>query len=163
MFSSENIIPLWHRPVKEEANTSLVPGSSVGYQQALNVPHSTASHQPHPHASIYATGQQHLQQQQQQQQYSQHPFPSVHQGHLVQPSLSTQVSAQPNIAYRMQQPLVLNQQAYGHGPSQPLQQTHSNIADGRKRKAESLQVVYRLLVACTQQAYSSQCLSHMVH
>ncbi|KAL3139718.1 Transcription initiation factor IIA subunit 1 [Trebouxia sp. C0009 RCD-2024] len=131
----------YQEPVKEEANTSLALGSSFGYQQALNVPHNTASHQHHPHASIYATGQQYLQQQQQQQ-YSQSPLPSVHQGHLVQPSLSTHVSAQPNIAYRMQQPLVLNQQAYSRGLSQPLQQPHSNIADGRKRKAESLQVPY---------------------
>ena len=133
-----NSNPVWHRPLKEEANTSLVPGSSFGYQQALNVPHSTASHHHHPHPSIYASGQQYLQQQQQ---YSQHPFPSVPHGHLVQPSLSTQANAQPNIAYRMQQPLVLNQQAFGHGPSQPLQQPHNNMADGRKRKAESLQVV----------------------
>ena len=140
-----NSLPVWHRPLREGPQVTqgfLAPASSLRCPQASNVSHSISGHQDPPPTTC-ASGQQYLQQQQ----CLPQPFPSVHQGHTDQPSLSLQSSAQPN-AYRMQQAVVLDQQGYGHGHPQVLQQPHSNIPDSRKRKAEAVQVVigYLLLV-----------------
>ena len=130
-----------HRPVKQEANVSaargiLAPGSSLAHQQALHVPRNQSGPQLHDPSNIYSTGQQYLQQQQ----FLQQPLrnAAVPQGHALHSSRPT---AQSSAAFRMQQPanVVLSQQGYGQ--PQPLQQSYSNIADGRKRKAEALQVV----------------------
>lgn len=143
--------------MKQEAKVSaargiLAPGSSLSHQQALHVPRNPYGPQLHDPSNIYSTGQQYLQQQQ----FLQQPLrnTAVPQGHA--PYSSTPI-AQSSAAYRMQQPanVVLSQQGYGQ--PQPLQQPYSNIPDSRKRKAEALQVVHRLLVACTLQDLVTQC------
>jgi len=112
-------------------------------------------------ANVYISGQQYLQQNQHLQQPLRNPptpqGPGSVAGHNYQQNLSNQANTQLPSGYRVQQPAnayveqhrAAGQYAYGNGqPPQMAQQHLDQVADSRKRKAETLQVVSRLTCRC---------------